>query len=86
VNANAAGEEEGGDSSLMRRIHTLARKARSAVTWGQLRQQMNAKEKKEIDAGLAEQAMQALAELGVGEVSQGPRGGLLYRATGDLPA
>ena len=82
----AAGEEEGGVSSLMRRIHTLARKARSAVTWGQLRQQMNAKEKKGIDAGLAEQAMQALAELGVGEVSQGPRGGLLYRATGDLPA
>ncbi len=82
----AAGEEEGGVSSLMRRIHTLARKVRSAVTWGQLRQQMNAKEKKGIDAGLAEQAMQALAELGVGEVSEGPRGGLLYRATVDLPA
>jgi len=82
----AAGDEQGGVSSLMRRIHTLARKARSAVTWGQLRQQMNAKEKKGIDAGLAEQAMQALAELGVGEVSEGPRGGLLYRATGDLPA
>jgi hypothetical protein len=82
----AADEEEGGVSSLMRRIHTLARKARSAVTWGQLRQQMNAKEKKGTNAGLAEQAMQALAELGVGEVSQGPRGGLQYRATGDLPA
>lgn len=82
----AAGDERGGVSSLMRRIHSLARKARSAVTWGQLRQQMNAKEKKGIDAGLAEQAMQALAELGVGEVSEGPRGGLLYRATGDLPA
>ncbi|MFM9088793.1 MAG: DUF3987 domain-containing protein [Cyanobium sp.] len=82
----AAGDEQGGVSSLMRRIHTLARKARSAVTWGQLRQRMNAKEKKGIDAGLAEQAMQALAELGVGEVSEGPRGGLLYRATGDLPA
>jgi hypothetical protein len=82
----AAGDEEGGVSSLMRRIHTLARKARSAVTWGQLRQQMNSKEKKGTNAGLAEQAMQALAELGVGEVSEGPRGGLLYRATGDLPA
>jgi hypothetical protein len=82
----AAGDEEGGVSSLMRRIHTLARKARSAVTWGQLRQQMNAKEKKGTNAGLAEQAMQALAELGVGEVSEGPRGGLLYRATGDLPS
>ena len=82
----AAGEEEGGVSSLMRRIHTLARKARSAVTWGQLRQQMNSKEKKGTNAALAEQAMQALAELGVGEVSEGPRGGLLYRATGELPA
>ncbi len=81
----AAGDEQGGVSSLMRRIHSLARKARSAVSWGQLRQQMNAKEKKGIDAGLAEQAMQALAELGVGQVSEGPRGGLLYRATGDLP-
>lgn len=82
----AAGDEEGGVSSLMRRIHTLARKARIAVTWGQLRQQMNSKEKKGTNAALAEQAMQALAELGVGEVSEGPRGGLLYRATGDLPA
>ena len=82
----AAGDEEGGVSSLMRRIHTLARKARSAVTWGQLRQQMNSKEKKGTNAALAEQAMQALAELGVGEVSEGPRGGLLYRATGELPA
>lgn len=82
----AANAEEGGVSSLMRRIHTLARKARSAVTWGQLRQQMNSKEKKGTNAGLAEQAMQALGELGVGEVSEGPRGGLLYRATGDLPA
>ena len=82
----AAGDEEGGVSSLMRRIHTLARKARSAVTWGQLRQQMNAKEKKGTNAVLAEQAMKVLAELGVGEVSEGPRGGLMYRATGDLPA
>jgi hypothetical protein len=82
----AAGDEQGGVSSLMRRIHTLARKARSAVTWGQLRQQMNSKEKKGTNAGLAEQAMQALAELGVGEVSEGPRGGLLYQATGELPA
>jgi hypothetical protein len=82
----AAGDEEGGVSSLMRRIHTLARKARNAVTWGQLRQQMNSKEKKGTNAGLAEPAMQALAGLGVGEVSEGPRGGLLYRATGDLPA
>lgn len=82
----AAAAEEGGVSSLMRRIHTLARKARSAVAWAQLRQQMNSKEKKGTNAALAEQAMQALAELGVGEVSEGPRGGLLYRATGDLPA
>ena len=49
----AANAEEGGVSSLMRRIHTLARKARSAVTWGQLRQQMNSKEKKGTNAGLA---------------------------------
>ena len=52
----------------------------------QLRQQMNSREKKGISAALAEQAMQALAELGVGEVTQGPRGGLLYRATEELGA
>ena len=77
----AADADAGGVSSLMRRIHTLARKAKGAVSWAQLRQQMNSREKKGISAALAEQAMQALAELGVGEVTQGPRGGLLYRAT-----
>jgi hypothetical protein len=81
----AAGEEEGGVSSLMRRIHTLARKARGAVSWTQLRQQMSGREKKGTNAALADQAMRALAELGVGEVCEGPRGGLLYRATADLP-
>jgi hypothetical protein len=81
----AAGEEEGGVSSLMRRIHTLARKAKGAVSWTQLRQQMSGREKKGTNAALADQAMQALAELGVGEVCEGPRGGLLYRATADLP-
>jgi hypothetical protein len=81
----AAGEEEGGVSSLMRRIHTLARKAKGAVSWTQLRQQMSGREKKGTNAALADQAMRALAELGVGEVCEGPRGGLLYRATADLP-
>ena len=80
-----AGDDDGGISSLMRRIHTLARKAKGAVSWTQLRQQMNSREKKGISAALAEAAMRALAELGVGEVSDGPRGGLLYRATADLP-
>ena len=82
----AADADAGGVSSLMRRIHTLARKAKGAVSWAQLRQQMNSREKKGISAALAEQAMQALAELGVGEVMQGPRGGLLYRATEELGA
>jgi hypothetical protein len=82
----AAAAEDGGVSSLMRRIHTLARKGRCALTWAQLRQQMNSKEKKGTNAALAEQAMRALADLGVGEVSEGPRGGLLYQATGELPA
>ncbi|QNG26439.1 DUF3987 domain-containing protein [Synechococcus sp. HK01-R] len=81
----AAADAEG-VSSLMRRIHTLAHKGEGEVTWGQLRQQMSGKEKKGIDAGLAEQAMQALAKLGVGEVSEGPRGGMLYRAIADLPS
>jgi hypothetical protein len=81
----AAAVEEGGVSSLMRRIHTLARKAKGAVTWAQLRQQMNSKEKKGISAAFAEQTMRALAELGVGEVSEGPRGGLQYQATGEVP-
>ena len=80
----AADADAGGVSSLMRRIHTLARKAKGAVSWAQLRQQMNSREKKGISAALAEQAMQALAQLGVGEVTQGPRGGLLYRATAEL--
>jgi len=82
----AADADAGAVSSLMRRIHTLARKAKGAVSWAQLRQQMNSREKKGISAALAEQAMQALAELGVGEVTQGPRGGLLYRATEELGA
>lgn len=81
----AAGADDGGVSSLMRRIHTLARKARGAVSWTQLRQQMSGREKKGTNAALADQAMRALAELGVGEVCEGPRGGLLYRATADLP-
>lgn len=60
----AADADAGGVSSLMRRIHTLARKAKGAVSWAQLRQQVNSREKKGISAALAEQAMQALAELG----------------------
>jgi hypothetical protein len=81
----AAAAEQGGVSSLMRRIHTLARKDRSAVSWAQLRQQMHSKEKKGINVALAEQCMRALAELGVGVLSEGPRGGLLYRVTRELP-
>jgi hypothetical protein len=46
---------------------------------------MSGREKKGTNAALADQAMRALAELGVGEVCEGPRGGLLYRATADLP-
>lgn len=47
----------------MRRIHTLARKAKGAVSWAQLRKQMNSREKKGINAAFAEQVMQALAEV-----------------------
>ncbi|EAQ70017.1 hypothetical protein SynRS9909_00315 [Synechococcus sp. RS9909] len=81
----AAVEEEGGVSSLMRRIHTLARNAKGAASWTQLRQQMSGREKRGINAALADQAMRALDQLGVGKVCKGPRGGLLYRATADLP-
>ena len=77
--------ERGEYSSLMRRIHTLASKSRCAVPWTEMRKQMSSKEKHGISADLAEQAMRALMELGCGELSEGPRGGMQYQATKELP-
>lgn len=79
-----AAADADGVSTLMRRIHALARNEACAVSWSHLREKMSSREKKHVDATQAQEAMRALERLGVGKVGEGPRGGITYRATADL--
>ena len=56
------------------------------MSWKDLRSRLAWREKRHLNVVSAEQALQALATAGYGQVDAGPRGGLLYSAVMDLPS
>jgi hypothetical protein len=81
----AEGGHAGGASDLMERVHKLALRRGVAVAWGDVVSSLSPRVRKEVDAGAAAAAVDALVALGVGRRTEAPRGGWRYEATGDLP-
>ena len=69
----------------MQRLHRIAAGIGGPVSWKDLRSRLAGREKRHLNVVSAEQALQALATAGYGQVDAGPRGGLLYSAVMDLP-
>ncbi len=75
-----------GANDLMRLIHRVALAAGAgSISFKDVVQRMSKGQRRENDSASVAVAMQALADLGVGEVEQGTRGAVRYRATGELP-
>ena len=75
-----------GANDLMRLIHRVAVAAGAcSITFNDVARRMSKAQRRDNDSASVAVAMQALAELGVGEVEQGARGAVRYRATGELP-
>jgi hypothetical protein len=72
-------------TQLMQRLHRIAAGIGGPVSWKDLRSRLAWREKRHLNVVSAEQALQALATAGYGQVDAGPRGGLLYSAVMDLP-
>ena len=70
---------------MLRRIHGIAAKSKGAVAWKHIRQGMKGAEKKGITAAMAEVMFKQLQDMGLGQVSTGKRGGVMYRALGRFP-
>jgi len=76
---------QGGTSSLMRLVHKIAVEAQQPIRWRDVQNRLSVKQRKEIDSAKVVMAMQALADLEVGEIEQGARGAEAYRAKAELP-
>jgi hypothetical protein len=77
---------EGAETNdLMRLIHRIAEAAGSHIRWSDVARRLSKQQRRDIDSAAAAAAMDALVELGVGEVELGSRGGIAYRATKGLP-
>ena len=75
-----------GANDLMRLIHRVALAAGgSSISFKDVAQRMSKGQRRENDSASVAVAMQALADLGVGEVERGARGAVRYKATGELP-
>jgi hypothetical protein len=75
--SNSSSEEK-----LMLRLHQLAEKSKSHQPTSQLLQGLSSAERERYSAGaaVAEDLLKKLAEAGYGEISEGKRGGLRYKA------
>ena len=73
-----------GANDLMRLIHSIAI-AKGAASWHDIAKRLTKAQRRDIDSAVAAAAMDALAELGVGEVEHSKRGTPTYKATGELP-
>ena len=69
----------------MQLVHRVAQTAEGAIAWRHVSQRLSKVQRKEVDSAAVAAAMEALADLGVGIVEPGPRGGMTYVATADLP-
>jgi hypothetical protein len=77
---------EGAETNdLMRLVHRIAEAAGGPVRWSEVARRLSKQQRRDIDSAAATAAMNALVELGVGEVEIGSRGGVSYRAIGALP-
>ena len=77
---------EGAETNdLMRLVHRIAEATSGPIRWSDVARRLSKQQRRDIDSAAAAAAMEALVELGVGEVDRGSRGGLSYRATGGLP-
>jgi hypothetical protein len=74
-----------GANDLMRMVHRIAMEAQQPIKWKEIAPRLSGKQRKEIDSKAVAMAMEALVELGVGEIEQGSRGAVIYRATAALP-
>ena len=82
----AASNDEGPElTQLMERLHRIAAGLGAPVSWKDLRSRLAWREKRHLNVVAAEQALQALAAAGYGQVETGIRGGLLYTALMELP-
>lgn len=76
---------QGPASGLMRLVHRTAEAAGEAIKWKQVWHGMSKAQRQEADAAAGAAAMKALAEAGYGEIEEGRRGALTYRAMRPLP-
>jgi hypothetical protein len=77
----------GGASDLMRKIHKIAEAANESIQWRDVSVKLTPSQRKgkEIDSDAFAAAVDALADLGVGEVTRSERGKPVYRALHPLP-
>ena len=77
----------GGASDLMRKIHKIAEAANVSIQWRDVSVRLTPSQRKgkEIDSDAFAAAVDALADLGVGEVTRSERGKPVYRALHPLP-
>ena len=73
-----------GANDLMRLIHGIAL-AKGVASWHDIAKRLTKAQRRDIDSAVAAAAMEALADLGVGEVEHRKRGTPTYKATGELP-
>ena len=73
-----------GANDLMRLIHGIA-VAKGSASWHDIAKRLTKAQRRDIDSAVAAAAMDALAELGVGEVEHTRRGTPSYKATDELP-
>ena len=59
--------------------------AATGVTVDDIAKRLTKAQRRDIDSAVAAAAMEALADLGVGEVEHSKRGTPTYKATGELP-
>ncbi len=76
---------QGGTISLMRLVHKIAVEAQQPIRWRDVQNRLSVKQRNEIDSAKVVMAMQALADLEVGEIEHGARGAEAYRAKAELP-
>ena len=83
--AKLAGVTPDSLSSFERRLHNIALKSKSPMSWTEIRNKMSSDERKGKDVKDAEEAMKKLVALGLGEITRGPNGGLHYKALKPIP-
>lgn len=72
-------------NNFERRIQAIALKTQSLMSWTAIRNQMSSVERQGKTKEDAESGMRKLVALGLGKISTGPNGGLVYKALKPIP-